>query len=251
LIDQHSGMPNRAAADRLSAVPAISRDRGPAPLLAALIVDNSAYDVGLVVGALEDAGYRRLHWRRVEDAAGMRIALAEETWDVVISEERMPAFDSRSALAVLRDSGAEVPLVVFSGKVAEGTAMAALRAGAAELVGNDRFDRLGSAVAVCLRHNGKECQRWGPSEAEVYGSQNRLRALVETVIDPCVLLSPLRDKQGEVVEFVYEFANRCACEVSVLAREELVGSGMLGRVMQLAPAGLFDAYGPSLRPASG
>jgi PAS domain S-box-containing protein len=159
-------MPDRAAAHRLSAVPATSRDRGPAPGLAVLIVENSGYDVELAVGALEDVGHRRLHWRRVEDSAGMKTALAEETWDVVISEDRMPAFDSRDALAVLRGSDAEVPLIVVCGKVAEGAAMAALHAGAADFVGNDRFDLLGSAVVRCLRHTSEERQRWGPAEAD-------------------------------------------------------------------------------------
>jgi hypothetical protein len=110
VIDQHYRMRDRTTTHQLSAVPATPRDHGPAPGLTALIVENSGYDVDLVVGALEDAGYRPLHWRRVEDSAGMKIALAEEIWDVVISEDRMPAFDSRDALAMLRDSAAEVPL---------------------------------------------------------------------------------------------------------------------------------------------
>jgi DNA-binding NtrC family response regulator len=149
--------------DRAAAHPATSRDRGPAPGLAALIVENSGYDVDRVVGALEDAGYRRLHWRRVEDSAGMRHALAAETWDVVISEDRIPAFDSRDALAVLRGSDAEVPLIVVCGEVAEGAAMAAFRAGAADFVSNDRFDLLGSAVVRCLRHKrdgASDGSRW-------------------------------------------------------------------------------------------
>jgi PAS domain-containing protein len=65
----------------------------------------------------------------------------------------------------------------------------------------------------------------------------RFRALVETLIDPSVLLRPLRDHDGEVVEFVYEYANPSACEASGLARGELVGSRMLSRVTQLALAG--------------
>jgi DNA-binding NtrC family response regulator len=109
-----------------------------------------------------------LHWRRVEDSAGMKNALAEEIWDVVISEDRMPAFDSRDALAVLRASAAEVPLVVVSGKVAEETAMAALCPGAADFVSNDRLDRLGSAVARSLRHTG---------EGQNGGRQPRLRSM--------------------------------------------------------------------------
>jgi len=112
----------------------------------------------------------------------------------------------------------------------------------AAFVSNDGFDRLGAAVAECLCHKGEERQRWEAAEADVHGSRERFQALVETLIDPSVLLRPLRDQDGEVVEFVYEYANRCACEASVLTRENLVGSRMLGRVTQLAPAGLFDAY---------
>jgi DNA-binding NtrC family response regulator len=166
VIDQHYRMRDRATGHQLSAGPAT--DRGPAPGLAALIVEHSGYEVDLVVAALEDAGYRPLHWRRVEDSAGMKDALAEEIWDVLISEDGMPAFDSRDALAVLRDSAAEVPLVVVSGKVAEETALAALCAGAADFVGNDRLDRLGSAVATCLRHTGEE---------QNGGRQPRLRSM--------------------------------------------------------------------------
>ena len=57
----------------------------------------------------------------------MKTALAEEAWDVVISEDRMPAFDSRDALAVLRGTGAEVPLIVVCGEVADGAALALVR----------------------------------------------------------------------------------------------------------------------------
>jgi PAS domain-containing protein len=225
-----------------SGVPAATPNREPLPALSALIVENSGYDVDRVVGALEDAGYRPLHWRRVEDSMAMTTAIAEEIWDVVISEDRMPAFDPRNALAVLRDSGAEVPLVVVSGKVAHGAATTAFRAGAADFVSDDRFDRLGSVVARCLRHTGEERRRWEPAEAGVRDSQEGFRASVETLIDPSVVLRPLRNRDGEVVEFVYEYANGSACEASGLTRENLVGLRMLARVTQLAPAGLFDAY---------
>jgi DNA-binding NtrC family response regulator len=149
-------MPDRATSGRSSGGPATSRDRGAAPALAALIVEDSSRDVERVVGALEAAGYLPLHWRRVEDAAGMKTALSEEIWDVVISEHRMPAFAFRHALAVLRDSGAKAPLIVVSGKIADGVAMAGYQAGAADWVSNDRFDRLGSAVVRCLLRRGDE-----------------------------------------------------------------------------------------------
>jgi len=72
--------------------------------------------------------------------------------------------------------------------------------------------------------------------------EERFHASIETLIDPFVLLAPLRDEAGGIVDFVYEYANEAACETNVLGREELVGMRMLERVTQLAPVGLFDEY---------
>ena len=66
-------------------------------------------------------------------------------------------------------------------------------------------------------------------------------ASVGSLIDPFVLLKPVRDG-AQIVDFFYEYANDAACEANVLAREELVGMRMLERSTQLAPVGLFNAY---------
>jgi PAS domain S-box-containing protein len=86
---------------------------------------------------------------------------------------------------------------------------------------NRRADRLAAGLARC-----EEC----------------FHTSIETLIDPFVLLRPVRDQAGAIVDFVYEYANDAACETNVLAREELVGMRVLERVTQLAPVGLFDAY---------
>jgi PAS domain S-box-containing protein len=65
---------------------------------------------------------------------------------------------------------------------------------------------------------------------------------VGSLIDPFVLLRPVREPDGVIVDFVYEYANLAACDANGLVPEELVGTFMLGRVTQLAPLGLFDAY---------
>jgi PAS domain S-box-containing protein len=101
-----------------------------------------------------------------------------------------------------------------------GSSSSAAAAGASERT-NRRVDRLTEGLAQC---------------------QERFHASIETLIDPFVLLTPLRDEAGGIVDFVYEYANEAACETNVLGREELVGMRMLGRVTQLAPVGLFDEY---------
>src|ERR1700722_4229173 len=70
----------------------------------------------------------------------------------------------------------------------------------------------------------------------------RFQTSIETPNAPFVLLRPVRDAAGGVVDFVYEYANDAACGTNVSAREELVDTRMLERLVQLAPVGLFDAY---------
>jgi len=74
------------------------------------------------------------------------------------------------------------------------------------------------------------------------GYEGCLPTSIERMIDPFVLLRPVRDESGEIVDFFYEYANDAACEANVLTREELLGMRMLDRSTQLAPVGLFAAY---------
>jgi PAS domain S-box-containing protein len=210
--------------------------------LAVLIVEGSDAAAELAVGALENDVYLPVRWRRVQDAAGMTSALREKSWDVVLSEHRIADFDAFKAIEVLGASGVEVPLIVVSGAIGEETAVGAIRAGAADFVSKNHLDRLGVVVARCLRHQVED-QR-AREEAKYAASENRERFLasIETLIDPFVLLRPVRDEAGRIVDFVYEYANAAACDANILDGEDLVGMRVLERVTPLAPVGLFDAY---------
>lgn len=229
----HDRVSGEATQFRSSVAPAAFPDGEPRAALAALIVEASSGDAERAVGALENAGYVPVRWRRVADAAGMEAALAEESWDVVLSDHRMPAVDSFKALAVLGASGLDVPLILDSGAIGEETAAAAIRAGALDFVSEDHLDRLGAAVGRCLRDQVEEGLAGEAAERAERESQERFETSVETLIDPFVLLRPVRDATGEIVDFVYEYANNAACETNVLAREELVRVRVLERFTQL------------------
>jgi PAS domain-containing protein len=96
------------------------------------------------------------------------------------------------------------------------------------------------AVAVgALERSNRRLDRLTEGLAEC---EERFHASIETLIDPFVLLAPVRDEAGGIVDFVYEYANEAACEINALEREELVGMRILERVAPLAPVGLFDEY---------
>ncbi len=86
--------------------------------LLVLIVDDSPDDAELEAFALTDAGYR-LTWRRVQNGDEMARALAEERWDVILCDHRLPRFDTFAALEVLADSAVQTPLIVVSGAISE------------------------------------------------------------------------------------------------------------------------------------
>lgn len=129
---------------------------GSAPReLAVLMVEDSESDALLVLRALRRAGFALRH-RRVEEAAEMRAALADETWDVVLSDFNLPGFDARSALAELHASGLDLPFIVVSGTIGDETAIELMRRGAHDYLMKDNLARLAPAIE---RELGEACVR--------------------------------------------------------------------------------------------
>ena len=110
-----------------------------------LQVEDSESDAALIVRLLENAGYD-VKWQRVERAAEMRAALENGTWDAIIADYRLPQFDAPAALAVLRETGLDIPFIVVSGAVGEERAVAMMKAGAHDYLMKNSLLRLVPAV---------------------------------------------------------------------------------------------------------
>ena len=115
-----------------------------------LQVEDSESDAALVVRLLERAGYD-VRAKRVEDAAAMRAALAAKTWDVIIADYHLPGIDAPAALAVLHESGLDLPFLVVSGAMGEDLAVAMMKAGAHDYLNKDSMARLAPAVEREIR----------------------------------------------------------------------------------------------------
>jgi two-component system sensor histidine kinase UhpB len=88
---------------------------------------------------------------RVETGAEMRAAMQEGRWDVVISDFSLPRFGAHEALAVLRETGADIPFIIVSGCIGEERAVSLMREGASDFVMKDRLARLVPVVEHELR----------------------------------------------------------------------------------------------------
>lgn len=113
--------------------------------LRVLLVEDSNDDAMLLRRELHRAGFDPL-CRQVQTADELGEALQNQPWDVVLSDYKLPHFSAPAALALLKQSGQDIPFIVVSGTVGEATAVALMRAGANDYVMKDNLSRLGEAV---------------------------------------------------------------------------------------------------------
>ena len=118
--------------------------------LRALVLEDCEEDADLLLHALEDGGYA-VTAIRVQTAEAMEAALRSHEWDVVLSDYSMPTFSAPAALALLRESGSDLPFIIVSGTIGEETAVSALRAGAGDFLVKGRLARLVPALERELR----------------------------------------------------------------------------------------------------
>src|ERR671912_279364 len=93
-----------------------------------LLAEDSPADAELVEFEIRTAYEPQI--TRVDNGPDMARALAEGTWDIVISDYYMPGFGALAALRTVRESGRDLPFIIVSGNMGEDFAVEAMRAGA-------------------------------------------------------------------------------------------------------------------------
>ena len=157
-----------------------------------LLVEDSEQDAILIERVLvKDLGAVTL--LRVETAEAMREALAGGPWDFVLSDHNLPAFSAPGALAVLRESGLDLPFVVISGVVGEEQVVSLLKDGADDFVSKDNLGRLALAVERATRE-AEARRRHREATDALRESEEKYRVLVEKNQDGVFLV-----QDGDVV----------------------------------------------------
>lgn len=136
----------------------------PDETLKALIVEDSDDDAVLLRRELRQSGFD-LTWVQVQTAAEFKTALETESWDVILSDYRLPNFSAPAALALLQQSPYDLPFIVVSGTVGETTAVELMRAGAHDYVMKDNLSRLAEAVRREVREAQVRADRHRATQA--------------------------------------------------------------------------------------
>ncbi len=207
---------------------------GASRRIAVLIVEDSPDDAELMVRELRRADYE-VNWRRVEHASAMRSALKSDTWDVILSDFSLPQFSAPAALAVAEESRKDVPFIVVSGGIGEESAVALMRAGAADYIFKDKLARL----APCVTRELREAKIRARHRANLQRLE-LLIAAVESAHDMVIVTEAKACADGHL-KVVY--ANSAVQRLTGWKPDELVGSTVrrfYGAESEVEPAPVLE-----------
>jgi len=143
--------------------------------LRVLVVDDSEDDAILLIRELRRGGHE-VNFQRVDAPEAMRLALAKDPWDLVISDYTMPSFSGLEALELLQTTAIDIPFIMVSGSIGEETAVNVMKAGAHDYLMKDNLTRLTPSVERELREAGVRRERHRVEE-ENRRNWSRIQAL--------------------------------------------------------------------------
>jgi PAS domain S-box-containing protein len=80
------------------------------------------------------------------------------------------------------------------------------------------------------------------AEEALKKSEERFRTSVETLLEGFAILSAVRDSNGQLIDFKYEYINEAGCKMNQKPHEEHMGKTLLELLPTHKEIGLFDEY---------
>jgi two-component system cell cycle sensor histidine kinase/response regulator CckA len=177
-----------------------------------LHIEDSEADTLLLDRHLAAADYD-VTSQRVDTRHAMKAALTSDAWQIVLCDYTMPKLDAMMAHRVLRESGRDIPFIIVSGTVEEGTAVEVLLDGAHDFIPKKDLTRLIPAIERELHEAENRRERRAAEEA-LRLSEGRYRELFESAPDGIILASP---------DSYYLDANPGMCKMLGYTHSELIG----------------------------
>lgn len=180
--------------------------------LRVLIVEDSEDDVLLIIRELKKGGYNPIY-ERVETAAAMRKALQEKQWDTILCDYKPPQFSEPSAIALLKETNIDIPILIISGKIGEDTAAECMLVGAQDYIMKNNMSRLCPAIARELDEADSRNKRKQMEQA-LFQSEEKYRNILENIEDGYYEV----DLAGN-----FTFFNGSLCRIFGYSPEEMTG----------------------------
>jgi signal transduction histidine kinase len=147
-----------------------------------LFVEATERDTELSLRELRDTGFLPT-WQRVDDAAGLRTALQQRSWDVVICDSNNLQLGAFEALWVTRELAPDTPFIVLFESLREDAAVDIVRSGATNVVTKENFKRLGPVVIRELARRTTEAPTPGIARLLIAAQEKEARRIAREVHD--------------------------------------------------------------------
>jgi len=77
-----------------------------------LIIDNSEHNAAIYIKTLQKGGYN-VTAKQIKTKQKFKLALKENSWDIILYGYKLPKFNSNSALEILKNSKQDIPFIVI------------------------------------------------------------------------------------------------------------------------------------------
>ena len=147
-----------------------------------LIVDESSNDAESMTNILRNIGMA-VRATRVEDDEDFETALNEQSWDIIITADKLTYIDAYKTIELLQKTEKDIPLIVAANGAGNITVSEALKAGAADLVNKDEEpEHLQYVVQREIRalNDRRKLRKFNKSMRE---SEKRCRSLLDSSRD--------------------------------------------------------------------
>lgn len=206
-------------------------DRTP---LRALLFEDSAEDVELILRALKSASF--------DVAADVAVTLDQfleracsASYDVILSDYRMPRITGMDCFSALKAKGADIPFILVTGSLGDEKAVECLKEGVADYVLKDRLARLPVAIRRALAERRLRAEQAAAEEA-LRRSEASYRSLIQNA--PCGILR-LDARDGHLLEANHALAEmlRYASPAELVKNSASAGVALDADLLQRLIAG--------------
>ncbi|NJO03257.1 MAG: response regulator [Bacteroidia bacterium] len=151
-----------------------------------LLVEDSEDDALLISREFKRSGLKYI-MDRVETEETLLSKLANQDWDIVISDYNLPRFGGLMALQLVKQQDEDLPFILVSGKIGEELAVEIMKAGADDYIMKDNMTRLAPAVLRAI-NDAVIKHKHRAAEKKIRENEAHLRALFDSTIQAMFLV---------------------------------------------------------------
>ena len=205
-----------------------------------LCLEDNRLDAELIALRLQNDGVEHTI-DRVDTRESYESAIATGSYDLILADYALPAFDGLTALRLVRALHPDLPFIFVSGASGEDIAIEAVKSGATDYVLKQRLTRLTPVVRRAIRELRERQERW-EAERSLHETERRHRLMVQYLRDIAIVFL---DPGGHIASWNagaelitgYTEPEITGQHVSALIPEVADGSGAAGDWLVAAGAG--------------